>query len=170
LWYYFLNCVYPNPPCQLSLWEETGAPGENPRLSAERWLTLYTRVRTENRTHELRGEKALALTTATLKPLYYSFFGLSSFILQFIILPCIHDDLVCPFSRLPVRPTEEQLAVMRKARMKERKMFFLIQEIIVHLIFMIVIALVTYGHKDSRSVHMFRHIDELSKKTDKVRP
>jgi hypothetical protein len=33
---YFLNCVYPNPPCQLSLWEETGAPGENPRLSAER--------------------------------------------------------------------------------------------------------------------------------------
>ena len=34
--YYFLSCVYPNPPCQLSLWEETGAPGENPRLSAER--------------------------------------------------------------------------------------------------------------------------------------
>ena len=29
---YLLNCVYPNPPCQLSLWEETGAPGENPRL------------------------------------------------------------------------------------------------------------------------------------------
>ena len=24
-----LNCVYPNPPCQLSLWEETRAPGEN---------------------------------------------------------------------------------------------------------------------------------------------
>ena len=23
-------------PCQLSLWEETGAPGENPRLSVER--------------------------------------------------------------------------------------------------------------------------------------
>ena len=22
LWYYFLNYVYPNPPCQLSLWEE----------------------------------------------------------------------------------------------------------------------------------------------------
>jgi hypothetical protein len=35
----FLNYVYPNPPCQLSLWEETGAPGENPRLSAERWQT-----------------------------------------------------------------------------------------------------------------------------------
>ena len=25
-----------NPPCQLSLWEETGVAGENPRLSAER--------------------------------------------------------------------------------------------------------------------------------------
>jgi hypothetical protein len=25
-----------NPPCQLSLWEETGVPGGNPRLSAER--------------------------------------------------------------------------------------------------------------------------------------
>jgi hypothetical protein len=36
LWYYFLNCVYLNPPCQLSLWEETGVPGENPRLSTER--------------------------------------------------------------------------------------------------------------------------------------
>jgi hypothetical protein len=41
-----LNCVYPNPPCQLSLWEETGAPGENPRLSAECWRTLFTRVHT----------------------------------------------------------------------------------------------------------------------------
>ena len=28
-------CLY-NPPCQLSLWEETGVPGGNPRLSAER--------------------------------------------------------------------------------------------------------------------------------------
>jgi hypothetical protein len=26
----------PNPPCQLSLWEETGVPGGNPRLLAER--------------------------------------------------------------------------------------------------------------------------------------
>ena len=26
----------PNQPCQHSLWEETGVPGENPRLSAER--------------------------------------------------------------------------------------------------------------------------------------
>ncbi len=25
----------PNPPCQLSLWEETGVPGENPRPSAQ---------------------------------------------------------------------------------------------------------------------------------------
>jgi hypothetical protein len=32
---FFVKCVYPNPPCQLSLWEETEAPGENPRLSAE---------------------------------------------------------------------------------------------------------------------------------------
>ena len=24
--YYFPNYVYPNPPCQLSLWEETRAP------------------------------------------------------------------------------------------------------------------------------------------------
>jgi hypothetical protein len=47
--YYFLNYVYPNPPCQLSRWE-TGAPGENPRLLAERWRTLFTWVRSENRT------------------------------------------------------------------------------------------------------------------------
>jgi hypothetical protein len=57
--YYFPNCVYPNPPCQLSLWEETGAPGENPRLSAERWPTLFTWVRSENRTHDLRDERRL---------------------------------------------------------------------------------------------------------------
>ena len=31
-----LGPVLPNPPSQLSLWEETGVPGENPRLSAER--------------------------------------------------------------------------------------------------------------------------------------
>jgi hypothetical protein len=29
---YKISMVYPNPPCQLSLWEETG---ENPQLSAE---------------------------------------------------------------------------------------------------------------------------------------
>ena len=33
----------PNPPCQHSLWEETGVPGENPRLSAEHWLTLFAK-------------------------------------------------------------------------------------------------------------------------------
>jgi hypothetical protein len=33
---YFLNCVCPNGPCQLSMWEETRAPGENPRLSIAR--------------------------------------------------------------------------------------------------------------------------------------
>jgi hypothetical protein len=32
----------PNPPCQLSLWEETGLPGKNPRLLVERWLTRFT--------------------------------------------------------------------------------------------------------------------------------
>jgi hypothetical protein len=32
--YYSSNYVYPNPPCQLALSEETGVPGENPRLSA----------------------------------------------------------------------------------------------------------------------------------------
>jgi hypothetical protein len=32
----------PNPPRQLSLWEETAAPGENPRLSAERRLLLFS--------------------------------------------------------------------------------------------------------------------------------
>jgi hypothetical protein len=31
----------PNPPCQHSLWEEIRAPGENPQLSVERWLTLF---------------------------------------------------------------------------------------------------------------------------------
>ena len=34
--------INPNPACQLSLWEETGEPGENPRLSAECWRTLPT--------------------------------------------------------------------------------------------------------------------------------
>ena len=35
-------CGYTNSPCQISLWEETGAPEENPRLSAEGLLTLFT--------------------------------------------------------------------------------------------------------------------------------
>ena len=34
--------INPYTPCQLSLREETGAPGENPRLSAECWRTLST--------------------------------------------------------------------------------------------------------------------------------
>ena len=33
--HYFPITINPNPPCQLFLWEETGEPGENPRLSAE---------------------------------------------------------------------------------------------------------------------------------------
>jgi hypothetical protein len=41
LQYYFPNYVHPNQSCQLSLWEETGAPGQNPRLSRERWQTLH---------------------------------------------------------------------------------------------------------------------------------
>ena len=73
------------------------------------------------------------------------------------------------FFRIPLRPSEEQLAVMRKARMKERKMYFLIHEITVHLIFMVIIALVTYGHKDTRSVHLYRQIDSVSTMTDQVR-
>jgi hypothetical protein len=42
-----------------SLWKETREPGENPQLSAERWLTLFTWVRSENQTcaHDLRGER-----------------------------------------------------------------------------------------------------------------
>jgi hypothetical protein len=51
LWYYFLNCVYPNPSSQPSMWEETGTHGENPQLSVECWLTLFTWVRSKNRTH-----------------------------------------------------------------------------------------------------------------------
>jgi hypothetical protein len=39
-----LCALLPNPSRQLALWEETGVPRENPRLSAERyWLfTLFT--------------------------------------------------------------------------------------------------------------------------------
>ena len=82
LWYYFLNCVYPNPPCQLSLWEEIGAPGENPRLSAERWLTLFTWVRGENPTHELRGEMRLLWPTAPPKPPKQACFPLQLYFLR----------------------------------------------------------------------------------------
>jgi hypothetical protein len=44
LWCYFPNYIWPNPPCKHLLWEETGVPGENPRLSEERWPTLFTWV------------------------------------------------------------------------------------------------------------------------------
>jgi hypothetical protein len=53
---FLINCVYPNPPCQLSLWEETWAPGETHDF---RWLTLFTWVRSENQTHVLRGERRM---------------------------------------------------------------------------------------------------------------
>jgi hypothetical protein len=57
LWYYFPN--YSNPPCQLSLWEETGARGENPRHSTERWQSDSFQMSpySENRTYDLRGER-----------------------------------------------------------------------------------------------------------------
>jgi hypothetical protein len=68
----------PNPPCQLSLWEETGVPGENPRLSTERWLfTLFTRglgsshiekfsLRLEPATLEVKGKCANHFATTCL--------------------------------------------------------------------------------------------------------
>ena len=52
--------VNPNTPCQHSLWEETGIPGENPRLSVEGTLftqVLYhvSRVRIEHTVSEVKG-------------------------------------------------------------------------------------------------------------------
>ena len=51
-------------PCQLSLWEETGVPGENPRLSQGVDYTLYMRIRFESTllgielgTLEVKGER-----------------------------------------------------------------------------------------------------------------
>jgi hypothetical protein len=35
------------------------SPRENPQLSAERWLTVFARVRSENQTHELRSARHL---------------------------------------------------------------------------------------------------------------
>jgi hypothetical protein len=71
------KCVNPNPPCQHSLWEETRVPGENTRLSVERWLILFTKVsliRCEDQTFlshdsgnanpQSRRWKVLALTIA----------------------------------------------------------------------------------------------------------
>ena len=64
----FLSVSIPtHPHCQLSVWEETGAPGENPQLSAERRVTLITQVRSENQTHKLRGERRLLYGDCTLR-------------------------------------------------------------------------------------------------------
>ena len=65
----------PNPPCQLSLWEETGVPGENPRLrqsvdfllfSHEDWVRVALRmylVRFEPAASEVKGKCANHLAT-----------------------------------------------------------------------------------------------------------
>ena len=44
IWQYFsyADNLMALKPSQLSLWEEIGVPGENPRLSAERWLYSFT--------------------------------------------------------------------------------------------------------------------------------
>ena len=39
---YFCGPFYLTHPVSFSLWEEIGVPGENPRLSAERWLLLFS--------------------------------------------------------------------------------------------------------------------------------
>ena len=54
--------INPNPACQLSLWEETGEPGENPRLSAVLTNSSHVRsdVRYRARTHDLScGRRSL---------------------------------------------------------------------------------------------------------------
>ena len=58
-WANYCGPVLPNPPCQLSLWEENGVPAENPRLSAERWLySFYIKMNLNgDRTRNLRGER-----------------------------------------------------------------------------------------------------------------
>ena len=80
----------------------------------------------------------------------------------------LHPKTQAQSPTLAVRPDVGQLKTMRKARLKERKMFGLISEIIVHLLFSIVIALVAYGHKDSRAIFLFRNLDGLSSNTEKV--
>jgi hypothetical protein len=44
------NCIYPNPPCQRSLWEETGALGENPdfRQSVDGLFSHESRALTDS--------------------------------------------------------------------------------------------------------------------------
>jgi hypothetical protein len=67
-----LQTYVPNPPCQLSLWEETGVPGENPRLSAERFLLFshedWVRVTMEK--FSLRFEPATLEHSRTQSPSY----------------------------------------------------------------------------------------------------
>ena len=57
----------PNPSCQLSPWEGTGVPGENPRLSAERWLySFHMKTGFESTlrwTSEVKGEWSDHYTT-----------------------------------------------------------------------------------------------------------
>ena len=45
----------PNPPCQHSLWEETGVPGENPRLSVEVLFSHKSVARIEPTISEVKG-------------------------------------------------------------------------------------------------------------------
>ena len=59
----------PNPPCQHSMWEETGVPWENPRISVEHWLSLLTWMSRSSPKREpsprSQRRKALAITIAT---------------------------------------------------------------------------------------------------------
>lgn len=79
-----------------------------------------------------------------------------------------HKSRCAASPELLQRPDEGQLRLMREARLKERKMFGLIHEIIVHLLFTIIVALITYGHKDSRSISLFQNLDELRTTTKEV--
>ena len=50
--------ILTHPACQLFLWDETGAPGENTRPSADRWQTLHmheSRARVEPMISEVKG-------------------------------------------------------------------------------------------------------------------
>ena len=70
-WANYCGRVLPIPPCQHSLWEETGVPGENPRFSAERWLYSFhmrtgfdsTLLGIELGTLEVKGEWSDHYTT-----------------------------------------------------------------------------------------------------------
>ena len=80
----------PNPPCQLSLWEETGVPGENPRLrqsvdfllfSHEDWVRVALRkylVRFEPAASEVKGKCANHLATEALECCTADLFDFSS--------------------------------------------------------------------------------------------